>query len=159
AQAFLEHEDFPRAIVNRMWAQFLGRGFVNPIDDFSELSVASYPELLDELAGRFKRSGYDLKALIRWVCNGETYHLSVVANPTSARLGQDVLFSRMLPRPLSPEQLFDSLTAATRAGAAGNKDERNAARDAWLAGLTAACGDCENNEIDFSGSLGQALTL
>jgi hypothetical protein len=158
-RAFLDHDDFPRAVVNRMWAMFFGRGFVNPIDDFGEANVPSHPELLDELAGRFKRSGYDLKTLIRWVCNSEAYQLSCVANETNARPGQEPLFSRMVPRTMSPEQLFDSLTAATRAGPAEGQGGRKAARDAWLAGLIAACDDCEANEIDFSGSLVQALGL
>jgi serine/threonine protein kinase len=161
AQAFLEHDDFPRAIVNRMWAQFFGRGFINPIDNINEFGGVSpsCPELLDELAGRFKRSGYDLKTLIRWICNSEAYQLSCVTNETNARPGQETLFSRMVPRLMSPEQLFDSVAAATRVGAAEAQEGRKAARDAWLDSHTAACGDCQGNEIDFSGSMGQALVL
>jgi hypothetical protein len=152
APVVIEHDNFSPALVNRMWGVFFGRGFVHPVDDFSGLNEPSHPELLDELAALFKDRGYDLSMLIRWICNSEAYQLGCAANKTNDRRDQEGLFSRRVPRPLTPEQLFDSLRTATGQAPAES-------RDAWLGGLVAGCGDCEGNEIDFSGSLGQALGL
>ena len=50
-----------------MWGHFIGRGFVHPVDDFGPHNPPSHPELLDKLAEEFQESGYDVKALIRWI--------------------------------------------------------------------------------------------
>jgi hypothetical protein len=152
APVVIEHDNFSAALVNRMWSVFFGRGFVNPIDDFSELNDPSHPELLGELAALFKEHGYDLALLIRWICNSEAYQLGCVANRTNDTREHERLFSRRLLRPLSPEQLFDSLQTATGAAPAET-------RDAWLGRLVTGCDDCECHEIDFTGSLEQALSL
>ena len=64
-----------------MWAHFMGRGFVHPVDDFGPHNPPSHPELLDRLAEEFKASGYDIKELIRWIMASEAYNLSSVTNP------------------------------------------------------------------------------
>ena len=58
------NEMLGKAFVNRMWAHFLGRGFVNPVDDFGPHNPPSHPELLDKLAEEFKKSGYDVKTAL-----------------------------------------------------------------------------------------------
>ena len=73
AELIIDHDNFPKAFVNRMWAHFLGRGFSNPIDDFNEQNSVAHPELLDELANKFKNYGYDQKELIRWICNSQPF--------------------------------------------------------------------------------------
>src|SRR5262249_12097166 len=55
---------FARAMVNRVWAHFFGRGIVNPVDDMHEGNPASHPELLAALTEQFKRNGFDVKYLI-----------------------------------------------------------------------------------------------
>ena len=62
-----KNEAMAKAFVNRMWAHFLGRGFVNPVDDFGPHNPPSHPELLDQLAKDFQESGYDVKKLCRWI--------------------------------------------------------------------------------------------
>src|SRR5262249_34941480 len=64
-----KNENFATAFVNRMWGHFLGRGFVNPVDDFGAHNPPSHPELLDALGKQFADGGYDIKALIRWIMN------------------------------------------------------------------------------------------
>src|SRR5262249_41541569 len=58
---------------NRLWAHFLGKGFVNPVGDMHEGNPPSHPELLKKLAKEFADSGFDQKHLIRCICNSETY--------------------------------------------------------------------------------------
>src|SRR5205807_10290266 len=109
ANHVIDHEMFPRAIVNRMWGLFFGRGFVNPIDDFNDNNQPSHPELLTELASRFKHYNYDQKKLIRWITHSNAYHLSYVANKTNDKVEQETQFARMNMKAMSPEQLFESL--------------------------------------------------
>ena len=79
------NEVLAKAFVNRMWAHFLGRGFVNPVDDFGPHNPPSHPELLDQLAKEFKESGYDVKKLCRWIMASRAYQLSSVRGKAGAR--------------------------------------------------------------------------
>jgi hypothetical protein len=154
-----EHDNFPKAVVNRIWAVFFGRGFVNPIDDFNDNNQPSDPELLNELAARFKHYNYDMKKLIRWVCNSNAYQLSYVANRTNDKPEHEALFSRMMLKSMSPEQLFESLMTATNAEAAETKEGKKKLRDQWMSRLIANFGDDEGNEVNFNGTVVQALLM
>jgi hypothetical protein len=99
---------FSRAMVNRLWAQFFGRGLVNPIDDMHEGNQPSHPQLLADLSAQFAAGGFDVKQLIRALCNTQAYQRT--SKPIAGN--RDVspeLFSRMAVKVLTPEQLFDSL--------------------------------------------------
>lgn len=159
AEFILDHPQFPKAIVNRMWGVFFGRGFVNPIDDFNDQNQPSNPELLDELSARFKHYNYDCKKLIRWICNSNPYNLSCVANRTNDKPEQEALFSRMIMKAMSPEQLFESLMVATKAEAADSKMGKKALKDQWLNSLITNFGDDEGNEVNFNGTVVQALMM
>jgi hypothetical protein len=98
---------FARAMVNRTWAQLFGKGFVNPVDDMLPDRPPSHPELLQELADQFAAGGFDLKNLIRAVCNSQTYQRS--SHPLSGNKADAKYFSHMAVKVMSPEQLFDSL--------------------------------------------------
>jgi hypothetical protein len=154
-----EHENFPKAVVNRVWAVFFGRGFVNPIDDFNDNNQPSDPELFNELGSRFKHYNYDMKKLIRWICNSDAYQLSYVANRTNDKPEQEALFSRMVFKSMSPEQLFESLMVATNAEAVETKDGKKVLRDQWMNRLIANFGDDEGNEVNFNGTVVQALLM
>jgi hypothetical protein len=154
-----DHESFPRAVVNRVWAAFFGRGFVNPIDDFNDNNQPSDPELFNELSSRFKHYNYDQKKLIRWICNSDAYQLSYVANRTNDKPEHEALFSRMILKSMSPEQLFESLMVATNAEAAEKKEEKQKLRDQWMSRLIANFGDDEGNEVNFNGTVVQALLM
>jgi hypothetical protein len=153
----VEHEMFPKAYVNRMWAHFFGRGFVNPIDDFNEQNQPSHPELLGELAAKVKHYNYDQHDLIRWICNSDAYQLSCVTNKTNATADAEPYFSRALLRPMTPEQLFESLSIATQKG--GTKEAQAADRDRWLDNLIGNFGDDEGNEVTYNGTIVQALMM
>lgn len=102
---------FARNAVNRMWAYFFGAGLIDPLDEPGEQNPPSHPELLEELAKSFAASGYDLKFLIRAIVNSEAYQRSS-ADPNASATTERT-FARMRVRGLTPEQLFDSLVAAT----------------------------------------------
>jgi hypothetical protein len=159
AEFIIDHPQFPKAITNRMWGVFFGRGFVNPIDDFNDQNQPSNPELLDELSSRFKHYNYDCKKMIRWICNSNPYNLSCVANKTNDKPENEALFSRMIMKAMSPEQLFESLMVATKAEAAESKTAKNTLKDKWLGALISNFGDDEGNEVNFNGTVVQALLM
>jgi len=159
AEFILDHPQFPKAIVNRMWGVFFGRGFVNPIDDFNDQNQPSNPELLDETAARFKHYNYDLKRLIRWICNSNPYNLSYVANRTNDKPEHEALFSRMIMKSMSPEQLFESIVTAAKLEAAESKSGKKGLKDQWLGSLITNFGDDEGNEVNFNGTVVQALMM
>lgn len=102
---------FARALVNRYWKHFLGRGLVDPEDDLRVTNPASNPELLDALAKHFLAHDYDLKDLVRTICTSQVYHLSVEPNAFNAQDTQN--FSRFLPRRLPAEVLLDGIDTVT----------------------------------------------
>ncbi len=102
---------FAPNLVNRLWAQFFGRGFVNPLNDFHEENPASHPELLRMLASEFVASGFDQKHLIRCICLSDAYQRT--SQPVVGNKGvEHPLFSRVELKVLSPEMLYESLCMA-----------------------------------------------
>lgn len=99
---------FAKAMVNRLWSQFFGRGLVNPVDDMHADNHASHPELLDALAQGFRDNGYDIKETIRGLCNSRAYQRS--SKPTGGNEDADhALYARASIKVLTAEMLFDSL--------------------------------------------------
>ncbi|MBL8794352.1 MAG: PSD1 domain-containing protein [Planctomycetia bacterium] len=106
---------FARAFANRVWFYFFARGLVNPIDDFRELNPPSHPGLMALLANEFAAADFDVKHLIRCVCNSEAYQrTSRVASGTSesATATLTTLFGRMPLRIMTADMLYDSLKLA-----------------------------------------------
>jgi hypothetical protein len=102
---------FARAVANRYWAHFFGRGIVDPLDDMRVTNPPSNPELLDALARDLVDHGYSLKHLIRTICKSETYQLSAVPNDFNKHDKQT--FARYYPKRLSAEVLFDAVCQVT----------------------------------------------
>ena len=86
---------FAKALVNRYWKHFFGRGLVDPEDDMRVTNPACNPQLLDTLAADFADSGFDLKALIRRICTSQTYGLSAIPNEFNQKDKQN--FQSLLP--------------------------------------------------------------
>ena len=105
-----EHPLFAKVQVNRAWSHLMGRGLVDPVDDFRLTNPASIPALLDALAAQFIKDGMKLKPLLRLICNSRTYQLSSVPNATNA--DDEINFSRATIRRLPAEPLLDALHAA-----------------------------------------------
>jgi len=102
-----KNQFFARALVNKMWHHFFGRGLVNPIDDMHAENPASHPELLSALAEQFTTNGFDVKYLIRAIVNSDAYQRS--SRPNKGNEADTELFSRAAVRVMTPEQLYDSL--------------------------------------------------
>ncbi len=102
---------FARCFVNRMWEHFLGRGIVEPVDDFRLTNPPSNPQLLDALAADFVQHKYDVKHLIRTITASNTYRLSSEPNATNER--DDENYSRALFRRLDAEVLLDAICQTT----------------------------------------------
>lgn len=99
---------FAQTMANRMWAHFLGRGIVHPIDDFRSTNPPSNPELLDALTREFVTSGFDVRHLIRTICNSYAYRLDVRPNDWNQ---DDVqTYARFHPKRLSAEVLLDGIS-------------------------------------------------
>jgi hypothetical protein len=101
---------FARAIVNRVWAHYLGRGLIDPPDNLSPLNPPSHPKLLDELCQGFIKSGYDLKWLHRTILQSRTYQQSSRAEAASAHDRRN--YARFALRRLPGEVILDVLNQA-----------------------------------------------
>jgi hypothetical protein len=102
---------FARAAVNRVWGMFLGRGLVEPVDDFRISNPCVNPPLLDALANDFVTHGYDLKHLMRTIMESRLYQLSSTPNESNIADTRD--FSRAYRRRLPAEVLLDAVNDAT----------------------------------------------
>ena len=105
-----ENPYFSRAISNRLWSHYLGRGLIEPIDDLRITNPATNEGLLDALAKHLVQSGFDLKALTRAILNSRVYQLGPQI-PGNELDEQN--FSHALPRPLPAEVLLDAICQAT----------------------------------------------
>lgn len=97
---------FARAQVNRIWFHMMGRGLVDPLDDFRATNPASHPALLDELAREFIANKFDLRHIVRLIANSRSYQLS--SEPSAANAEDGINYSHALVRRLSAEQLLDA---------------------------------------------------
>jgi hypothetical protein len=98
---------FARALANRYWNHFLGRGIVDPEDDMRATNPPTNPELLDALAEHFIASRYDLKDMVRTICRSSTYQLS--SEPNAYNKNDKQNFSSFNPRRLNAEPLYDAI--------------------------------------------------
>ena len=175
-----------QAMVNRTWGQFFGYGFTKPVDDMGPHNAASHPELLKRLSAEFVKSNYDLKQLVRWICNSEAYNLTSqykagkkdkegdwvrnaegmpidagndIDNPAA---GEIPLFTHLYVKSMEAEQLYDSLIVATNAHRSGRSswDQAEQQRQRWLQQFVIALGTDEGDETTtFNGTIPQALMM
>jgi hypothetical protein len=102
---------FARAQANRIWHHLLGRGIVDPLDDFRESNPPVNAPLLDALAQDFVAHHFDVRHLIWRIMNSRVYQLSEVPNKTNRE--DETNFSHALVRPLQAESLLDALAQVT----------------------------------------------
>lgn len=167
----LQHDNFEKAYVNRMWGHLFGRGLQKEptVDDFRIENEVVHPEMLNYLAEEFKKYNHDMKKLLEWICTSDVYQLSHVASKEKIKRGDktvsltdvefDAYFARMPLKALSPEAIFESLSVATRARARFGTDAFNALKQNWSARLVRNFGDDEGNEANFNGTIVQALLM
>ena len=99
---------FAQVAVNRLWKRYIGRGLVEPVDDW-EHADTQYEDLLEFLSREFLTSGYDLKHIARLILNSEAYQREPAVN--SAADSETFDFAGPLRRRMTAEQIVDSLFA------------------------------------------------
>lgn len=110
---------FARALVNRVWRNFMGRGLVEAEDDFRQTNPPTNPELLDALAGDFVKHGYDVKRLVRTILTSATYQRT--SAPVAGNASDDRHGSHYLVRRLPAEVVLDAYSQVTKAPTAFGK--------------------------------------
>ena len=108
-----ENPFFAKVIANRVWAELMGRGLVDPVDDLRDTNPPSNPALLQALADDLRKNGYDLKTLIRTIALSRTFALS--STPTERNVGDTRNYSRRYRQRLRAEVLLDAVADITGA--------------------------------------------
>lgn len=106
-----ENPFFAKAITNRIWGEFFGRGIVEPVDDFRASNPSTNDELIEWLAKDFASNGYDLKHLMRTIMQSHVYQLS--SAPNEHNVADTKNFSRSYRRRLTAEVLLDAVCDVT----------------------------------------------
>lgn len=162
----IDRQELAAALVNRTWNHFFGQGLVNPIDDMGPHTPSAHPELLKELSDAVVASEFDVQRLNRWIVMSRAYQLSSAAGQPSS--GDEVadddtpLFNRMKIKPMSAEQMFDSLLVATAANYVGATDWEQAdnQRQTWMKQFYTATENEENCDTSrFDGTFSQTLMM
>jgi len=102
---------FARAMVNRVWANFMGRGLVDPVDDLRATNPASNEELFAALTDDFVKHGYDINRLIRTIMTSGVYQLASEANATNS--ADNKYYSKYIVKRLPAEVLLDAMSQVT----------------------------------------------
>jgi hypothetical protein len=106
-----ENPYFAKVIVNRIWADLMGRGIVDPVDDIRVSNPPTNGPLLNALADDFRRNGYDLKKLLRTIMSSRVYALSSLPSGRNAVDGR--YYSRHYRQRLRAEVLLDAVSDVT----------------------------------------------
>ncbi len=120
-----ENDRFAKVIVNRLWARYLGRGLIEPLDDW-EHAECSHPDLLEYLARELVTHDYDLKHIARLILNSQTYQRGSLTTESDVDI-DSLLFASSVRRRMTAEQLVDSLHLAV--GKSLNCEELTMDRD------------------------------
>jgi hypothetical protein len=161
-----ESRDLSRALVNRLWAHFLGHGFVEPVDDMRPGNPPTHPELLEYLSEQFIAHDHDVKRLVRWIALSEPFGLSSRISPQNAgdapENGVSPLFSRYYTRQIEAEAIYDSLSLLAAGGDRSSEvfaDLQRVRRD-WLDQFTLDLETDEGDEANmFNGAVPQSLAM
>jgi hypothetical protein len=102
---------FARTQVNRIWYHLMGRGIVEPNDDFRASNPPVNGPLLEALAQDLIAHRFDLRHIVRTIMTSRTYRLAAAPNETNRE--DEANFSHALVRPLQAEQMLDALMQVT----------------------------------------------
>jgi hypothetical protein len=161
-----ENPFLARAAVNRVWAQLFGRGLVEPVDDLGPNNPPSHPELLEALTSYFIATGYDLRNLYRTLANTKAYQLSSSSPVAEGGEPGDEpppeLFAKMSVKPLSAEQLYDSLHRILLRSGEGEMNQGPFANRLFSPGRLSFLARMEASQrsaTEYHAGVPQALTL
>ncbi|MBT4694772.1 MAG: DUF1553 domain-containing protein [Planctomycetaceae bacterium] len=102
---------FARLVANRIWKHLMGRGLVEPEDDFRETNPPTNPELLDHLAGILIENEFDLRNFMRKILNSHVFQLS--SSPSESNHTDNQAYSHYLVRRLPAEVMLDAICRVT----------------------------------------------
>ncbi len=106
-----QNDYFVQVMVNRVWADLMGRGLVEPVDDLRATNPPSNGPLLQALGEEFRRQKYDIKQLIRTITNSYVYSLSSL--PSDRNVSDTRNFSRHYRQRLNAEVMHDAICDIT----------------------------------------------
>ncbi len=106
---------FAKAVTNRLWAELVGEGFYEPVDDIGPDRTPSAPKTMDYLANEFTLSGYDLKWLMQTIMSTQAYQ----RNSLDRRNYDQIPFQANTIQPLRSDQLFDNIMGVFEISDAG----------------------------------------
>lgn len=106
-----DNQYFAKAYANRVWGYLTGTGLIEPIDDIRAGNPPSNPELLDRLTADFLQHDFDIRHLMRVICQSRTYQLSIETNEWNE--DDTINYSHAKARRLPAEVLYDSLCRVT----------------------------------------------
>jgi len=138
---------FAKALVNRVWGQLMGRGFVHPVDDLADVHEPSHPALFDALVAGLVARNFDLKWIVREVVSSEAYQRS---SKGPGKEASPVWYERARVRPLSAEEL----TACLRVVGSYTEKALPSSMEEYMLRYF---GEPTNGQGDFQGSLGEHL--
>jgi hypothetical protein len=158
---------FGKSVVNRVWFHLMGKGIVDPVDDFRDSNPSCNDELLDALAKDFAKNKFDMKLLVKTIMKSRTYQLS--AQPNDINKDDNKYFSHTVTKLLTAEQLLDAicdftavpekfagLPAGTRATALPDGEVNHPFLKAFGQPARELACECER---ESDGNLAQALQL
>lgn len=152
---------FTKAIVNRVWAHFLGRGFTNPVDDMRPGNPPDAPEIWDAIAKDFAEHGYDMRRLMRTIALTEVYALAT--NPKDGAGESVKLWSRFRVMPMTADELVGALFSATdldELAAKNTKQDPEEIRQRAVAQAAFVFDvDEESDRQSYEGNITQALVM
>lgn len=147
---------FAKAFVNRIWAELVGQGFTNPVDDLGAHREVALPEVFEPLGKSFAASGYDIKALFRLILNSRFYDRQF--HEAAGDLSEEAIFAGIRPTRLSADQIFDSIDWVL--GGADDGRPNLPFRPSNRGGIQQVFGfDPSIDRAELEGSIPQALAL
>lgn len=151
AEWIVRSEYMPRALVNRLWSHFFGYGFTRAVDDMGPITSQSDATVLNQLAQQFAAHNFDLRLAMQWIALSDAFARSSKGTSLASRdapeLGGGALFSRYYSRPMQAEEVYNSLVQSAKIRKqAGNSQELEQARVAWLAQFSRQLGDDGSGE-------------
>jgi hypothetical protein len=106
-----ENPYFSQSIANRVWASLMGSGLVEPVDDIRVSNPSSNPELMAELGRKLVEYRFDLRQLVRDICNSDAYQRSAMSRPENATDTRNYAFATV--RRIPAEHLLDCISQVT----------------------------------------------
>jgi len=149
-----ENVSFRENIVNRLWWLAMGRGLVDPLDQFYSANAPSHPEALALLSKEMLARKFDMKSILREIMLSDAYARGSRWTATDAKRPAPATFAVALAKPLSAEQMYNSVVTAT-----GPHDPKVATADVKKRFITAFANPPKEPEIEFAPSVKAALFL